>query len=136
MTHKQNIRHAMNTGLMNNWCKGEDKPSAIYTEKQVHQVCKLLIKGATIPEIKEKLKVPESFIKRVQRKTAWTYITKEYDLPPVKHYELRLKAIKKDIVNLIKNDKTNEEIRNILELSDTLNIRHCLNRYRRQTAVE
>ena len=88
VTAKENIRHAFDTGLKHGM-KGEDSPMAIYTNKQIEKVCKLLEKNKLTPkEIYEKTGVTPATIANIYWGRRWSSVScnfnvKNYTLLPV-----------------------------------------------------
>ena len=82
-THLENIRHAMKTGLMINWAKGEDSGSNVYSEKTVHEVCKLLSEGKGPKEISRILGVPRNLPSCIKYRDKWKHISSLYKIPKV-----------------------------------------------------
>lgn len=67
-TQKENVRHAIDTGL---------KPTK-YTEKQIHEVCRLLQDKLTIKEVSAKTGASIATVQKVRARKAWTHISEHY----------------------------------------------------------
>lgn len=80
VTPSQNTRHAVLTGLHNNFHTGIDNPACKYTEETIHQVCKMLMDGYTSPEVVKTLNVSPSLIHRILYENRWKHISSQYDL--------------------------------------------------------
>ena len=67
-TQKENVRHAIDTGLT---------PTK-YTEEQIHEVCRLLQDKLTIKEVSAKTGVSIGTVKDVRARKTWTHISQDY----------------------------------------------------------
>ena len=76
----ENTQHAMLTGLHSNFLSGTDNPANVYTEEQIHAVCKLLMEGKTIPEVVNIMHVSQSLVKAILYRNGWIHISSQYDL--------------------------------------------------------
>lgn len=72
LTAKQNVRHALRTGLRKS---GENHPWAILTNYQVQQVPVLLEQGLTQKAISKLYNVSYSCIKNICQKRKWNYLS-------------------------------------------------------------
>lgn len=75
MTHYDNVIHAIETGLRDNYLPKK------YSKKKIHKVCKLLEKGLDPSEISKRTGVSKSVIKSIRRGKSWKYISREYNIP-------------------------------------------------------
>ncbi|MBR2212859.1 MAG: HNH endonuclease [Eubacterium sp.] len=82
MTSKENIHHAIETGLRNTF--GENIHTAVLTADQVLMISELIIKNTPLNEIIYMTGLPNSnqshrLIWRILNKETWATITKDYD---------------------------------------------------------
>lgn len=81
LTSSENKIHAWKNGLYeNSRIVGVNKPNSIYTEKQVHAVCKMLEEGKGQKEISETLNVAISLINSIKFSGKWKYISSQYNI--------------------------------------------------------
>lgn len=73
ITRKQNIRHAIKTGLMNN--NGERNPYSKLTNKDIKEIRKLRDTGSTLREISNLYHISISTVSRIYRLEGWKHIT-------------------------------------------------------------
>ena len=107
MTRLDNVRHAWKTGLAKPRY-GTDNPSNVYTEEQIHDVCKLLEVGELNNKlIAEKCNVNVTLIRDIKFRGKWKRISKLYDIP---HVPAGLKDRRDDIIKLIDEGLSNREI--------------------------
>ena len=111
-THQENIDHAIKTGLRD--INGINAVSNIYTENQVHQVCKLLEKGKSARYISEKLNVNINLPRRILYLNKWKEISSLYKLPEVSKYHPNIKGKTFDLLN--KGISSHDDIIRILKL--------------------
>lgn len=121
-THKENITHAIDTGLRNT--SGINSGSNKYDEATVHKVCKLLSEGSGIKEIAEKLKVSPNLPRRIKYADKWKSISSQYNIPGIS----RISNDTKDkVYDLFKSGlRDYSKITNILKLPDTDKTRNYL----------
>lgn len=105
VTCVENIHHAINTGLRD--LKGINSSSNVYSEKQVHDVCKLLEKNKTPKEISELLNVPRNLINRIKYLGKWKHISSKYKI--VFGPSFKKKLIKAKCSTTIENEPEIEE---------------------------
>lgn len=79
-TCKENIHHALRTGLFHIGL-GENANSSVYTNAQIHQVCKLLEKGLLNTEISQITGVDVYVISKIKCRNCWTHISDQYNIP-------------------------------------------------------
>jgi hypothetical protein len=130
-THKENIRHAMNTGLMTNWAKGQNSGVAVYRDQQAHEVCQLLEDGMKISDIADTLSVPWYFVQRIKSGKKWVHISCEYTFPRAIPKPHRPREVTEKVLNLIRDGKDNPQIRQICDMPDTSSVMQYINRLRR-----
>lgn len=107
MTVLDNVRHAWKTGLAKPRC-GTDNPANVYSEKQIHNVCKMLeVGGLSNKSIAYKCGVNVTLIRDIKFRDKWKQISSLYDIPliPAGH-----KADRQKIFRLIEKGMTNQEI--------------------------
>lgn len=113
MTRLDNVRHAWKTGLAKPRY-GTDNPANVYTEDQIHAVCKLLEIGElNNKRIAEKCDVNVTLIRDIKFRGKWKKISKLYDIPTV---PAGLKDRRDDIIKLIDEGLSNREIITKLDL--------------------
>lgn len=85
-TAKENIKHAYDTGLVIPGI-GEQANSSIYTNNDIHKVCKLLETEKYLnTEISKLTNIDVSTISKIKCKEEWLHISSQYDIPdPVKN---------------------------------------------------
>lgn len=76
-TAKENMEHAKLNKLVSH---GEKSHLAKYSDKTIHEICKMLVNGFTPKEISEKLNVPNHLVRRLRRKDCRKDIVDQYDL--------------------------------------------------------
>ena len=78
-TPKENIDHAWSNGLSHPaYC--ENHPNAVYTDEQIHEVCKELERNQlTMAEIGEKTSVSYTVVKQIRSHVIWNQISSKYD---------------------------------------------------------
>ena len=87
---KENFEHALRTGLVNQ-PKGEDRPNALWTTREIHEICKMMEEGHKATYIyhvlAEVLKDPKveyervrTLYKHIRKRTHWTHISCLYDI--------------------------------------------------------
>ena len=121
-THKENIDHAIETGLRN--INGINSSSNIYTEEQVHEVCKLLEMNKSPKEISILLNVSPNLPSRIKYLGKWKDIAKNYNIPQAKKVPWKNKNI---IIELFNQGYSNIDIINELKLEDNKSVRSNLN---------
>lgn len=83
VTHKENIKHAFELGLRG---KGEDSSHVIFSNEQVHKVCKCMENGYTTTELSLEVfgKHPDqqirSLCKNIYSRKFWTDISCQYNI--------------------------------------------------------
>ena len=78
VTPAENLQHAVETGLKP---RGEACNNAILTEKQVHSICKRLVKGQTVNEIRKQMNLmdlSEQAVRNIRQRKTWKHISENY----------------------------------------------------------
>ena len=105
--HYTNLRwmeRAVNSSIRKNKGVGETNHEAILNEKQVIEICEMLIQNfKTLQEIADLYNVHKTTISNIKRKKSWRYLTKEYNFK------------KKKQKNKEESIKQKEEILKLLE---------------------
>lgn len=85
-TAEENIKHAHDTGLVIPGI-GEQANASIYTDEDIHNVCKLLETGKYLnTEISKMTNVDVSTISKIKCKEEWLHISSQYNIiDPVKN---------------------------------------------------
>ena len=86
MTHKENIQHAIDNGLMQNWACGERSGAAKYSEETVRKICQLIQDLHTPKDICEILGVPRNLVNSIRR-GKWKSISSEYNFPNLGYFK-------------------------------------------------
>lgn len=73
VTNAENLKHAKENDLM---CACEDR--GIYTNDQIHEVCRLLEQGLRLIDIADKTNVNHKTISMIKSGKQWTRIAKDY----------------------------------------------------------
>ena len=126
VTSSENKKHARIHGLYHEKC-GEDATNSVYTNKQVHEVCRLLELGKQPKEVSETVGVPVNLVNSIKYYGKWKSISSQYNIPKANelprtktHYHNTGIIYSEDIVrkacDMLSAGKTNAEV------SKTLNI--------------
>ena len=99
VTGKENMQHAYRMGL-NKPKYGEDHASSTCTNKQVHEICKLLAEGKYPKEISEKLNIHKNIIDSIRIGSTWKHISKDYQFLPLKRNIPRLPGTRQKLLKL------------------------------------
>lgn len=100
VTPSENISRAFKNGLKEA-IKGSDHPVSVYTENQIHNACKLLESGLTIPEVADKVNIPKSYLYNIAKGKHWNHIVSQYDLSHINKITTTPKEIKDEIGYLL-----------------------------------
>jgi len=123
-TTSENILHAFRTGLKTA-IVGSSNSLSHYTDKQIHEVCKLLEQRTPNNIISELTGVERKYITDIKKGRRWKHISKLYNIPEEKYpkdmklyvEELLLAGYDKaeilDILNLDLNNKNFEMVKRI-----------------------
>jgi hypothetical protein len=76
-THLENMKHALETGLRNNTI-GSNHSNSVYSDKQIHKICKLLENGSSTTEVSNVVKIPRKYLDKIRRGELWKHISKKY----------------------------------------------------------
>jgi hypothetical protein len=79
---QQNTKHATENGLM---AKGEQIGNSNYTEKQIRQVCEMIVDGYKNNDIAKATGVTRNVVQTVRSGQTWKHISCEYDFPHIAH---------------------------------------------------
>lgn len=94
--HYTNLRwleRSDNSKLKHTSYKGENNPSCILTEKEVVEICELLVQGKSLKLIANLYGVDKSTISNIKRHKNWCYITSKYNFP-IKKQKNKQESIK------------------------------------------
>lgn len=132
-TYAENNIHGINSGLITP-LHGEDKPSNIYTEDQIHAVCRMISVGYGNKEIERNVGVKSTMIAEIRRGLKWRYISKEYNFPEnynrnKSYYEFG-DVPSTTVRNYIYLGYTNQKIIRSLNLNDSIDVHALLNIFR------
>ncbi len=81
-TCRHNINHAKETGLL---LAGEDNPKSIYTNDEIHEVCRLIVDGHRNGDIQKITGVLRTTISQIRIGNVWTAISDQYIFPKIAH---------------------------------------------------
>lgn len=82
VTHRQNVDHAMETGLQ---LKGEDVGTSIYKEQRIHQACKFIEKGdMSLQDISDATGLGYATVSDLKNKRSWKHVVEQYDYSKAK----------------------------------------------------
>ena len=119
-TYSENSKHSFENGLQVS-LKGEEVHSAILTEGQVHEICKLMESGYRNGDVAKMFNIANYFIANIRTKNTWRHISDQYNIPR-KTTALSLETIhwickllesglrNKDVVDLAVNPKVNKSL--------------------------
>lgn len=110
--HSGNMKHAVEHGLIN-FARGEKSGRAILTDKQVHEICKIMENGSmTQREISQMYDVNEQVIHEIKLGNNWIHISKKYNIQNCKNdWNVTDENVVKSICEeLEKNELTLKEI--------------------------
>lgn len=79
-TYSENMRHAFDTELLVRE-KGEKVHNAVFTDDQIHEVCKMMQEGYRSIDIRKKLSVPKYLLCNIRHKGSWSHISSQYTFP-------------------------------------------------------
>ena len=105
VTPKENSKHAFETGLIGS---GANSHKAELTSFQVHAICKMLMQGYRVKDIKEKFNISQSVVSSIKNKTRYKEISRLYEFPK-KSRCLSIETVRW-ICSMIELGKTNREI--------------------------
>jgi predicted DNA-binding protein YlxM (UPF0122 family) len=114
---------------------GEKNPSSVYTEKQIREICELLVENKlNAQEIADKVGVKKGLVHDVRIGRAWKHVSKEYDFS---HYDRKIglqyePELLKNLDILINMDATNKQIREILKLDNDKTVRALISSHRKK----
>lgn len=111
-THQENMDHMKSQGCIK---RGEDNHNAIFTNDEVHTICKMLEKGFNYREIaefigKEFTESVASQIGGIRRKINWNHISDLYNIPPIVKHNIREDEIVHKICSMMEKGVSDKEI--------------------------
>lgn len=118
-TRNENVQHAYDTGLIIAK-KGSDSPSAKYTDKQVHEICKLLEQGKGNVEVSEITGINESVIINIKGGRQWTDISSQYKIPDTKKYNTYTEEIIRNVCKSLEEKIKGAEIAKTYNVTESL----------------
>lgn len=106
------MERGINSSIRKNKGVGEQNHEAKLTEKEVIEICELIIQDKkSLTEIAEVYKVNKSTISNIKRKKAWKYLTKCYNFKIKKQKNKKESLIQKEeIFTLLENGIPMKEI--------------------------
>ena len=110
MTHKENVEHAFKNNLRQS---GENSSHALITEKQAHQICKLLeANELTMQKIADKIGCSYATVFQIHKKLTWIEVSSKYNIDNYDKFE----------INRGKSKLTEKDVHEICKLLTTTNI--------------
>ncbi len=111
VTNSENVRHAFDTGLKYA-IKGSNNVLSHYTDKQIHQVCKMLEKGISNKKISDKTGVDRKYITDIKKDRRWKHISKNYNIKQNKYTKEFKESITSQIIKElnIKNSPSHKSL--------------------------
>lgn len=107
VTYSENSIHALKLGLKVP-DQAEDVHNSLYTNEQIHEICKALQSGMRVRDVAEKFQVPRYLVKSISIGVTWKTISEGYNFPS------RTRSISEDTVRWIckqiENGYTNMQI--------------------------
>ena len=110
VTHKENVQHAIDTGLMK---IGEDHNYATITNAQAKMICELLQDGLSNKDISRITFIPENTIHDIKSRKGWKHISKNYVFPKLVDttpYSMSDEDLHKLCKDLVKGEKTGKAL--------------------------
>lgn len=107
VTSKQNKEHVWGLGLYKDIL--EDHCNTLYTNDQIHEVCKMMEDGYQNKEIVDTLQVNKDTVAHIRCGDIWKEISKEYNITTKRQDRKSLGTILK-VCNLLEQGCTNSEI--------------------------
>lgn len=109
VTRKENIEHALRTGLSNP--RGENNGYSKYTEKQIREACELMENPKNNPRYVALITgISRTSLYYIRIGKEWTHISKDYNLPKINY---------KFGVNNVNNRYTDEQIHEVCRLLES-----------------
>jgi hypothetical protein len=112
--HNENMKHMTNFG---NHRKGEDSPQAVFTNEQVHEICRMLETGEySYPQILKAIgkdhtvENNHTLIGNIRRKINWLHISNQYNMPPIFIHNVRDPETIHKICQMMEDGITHKEI--------------------------
>ena len=126
VTQEENMKHAVDTGLLELPKGGIEARHCIYTEKDVHDVCKLLEQEYPGSYIANKLNVSLGFIYEIKQKRSWKYISDQYNLPKIKPITIHSNELINNVFECFNKGITNKKqiLKNVGMEKNKTNIRY------------
>ena len=78
VTHKENLQHAVRTGLHTNFSYGENNPLNKYSDEVVHSICRSIKEGKSNGEIAKLNNVTRDYVYRISSKKRSRHISDNY----------------------------------------------------------
>lgn len=120
MSHIDNVHHAWETGLAKPRY-GVDNPANVYTEEQIHLVCKMLEAGIRSNKyIAYKCNVNVTLIRDIKFRGKWKHISDLYDINKI---PIGFKSYRAKVIEMIENGYSNREILAALNVPN-MTLRH------------
>lgn len=134
VTPRQNMRHAVRTGL-HKALKGEDHPMNINSEEKIINACEMLESGKySRKEVANITGISHGVIKQITRGVLWSHISKNYDFSniPNKNCDHKYIDIHNSLDRAIISGKSDDEIINVLMNKLDIQYESAKNLYKRR----
>ncbi len=113
VSHKDNVAHAMNNGAFSD--REGTRFSALFTRKQIVEVCELLEEGWRDVDIARKTNVERRTVGAIRKKKIWTHISDNYSFnKSSRKLKISVETIRW-ICKMILDGKTNIEIEDLVK---------------------
>ena len=102
VTNKENTIHAYSNGLIH-IKYGDERPNTVYSNSQVHSICKLLKNNVNMYLIAKLLNVTNQLIIEIKNGRSWNWISSKYHIDNHKYYKsrkIKYKKLKKLLMGL------------------------------------
>lgn len=134
---EDNVSHAWYNNLCSSY--GENSHLNKFKEEYIIKVCEMLMEGLQPREISELTGISQAMVSDIRGKKIWKHITKQYNFPDRELFNYSSKYpydIKNKIAILCMENKSNKEIREVLNLPHTNAIRSMIDRVRNKMKNE
>lgn len=112
VTSKENKEHAWDMGLYKDI--REDHHHAVFSDEQIHKVCKLLQDGCRNKDVAAIMGMHKDQIAHIKRGDIWRTISEQYNLKVNRNNRKSVETIVK-VCGLLEQGKTNQEVSSIVK---------------------
>lgn len=113
-TSKQNKEHAWRLGLYKDI--REDHCNAVHSDKQIHEVCRMLQEGYRNIEVASTLNIHKDIIAHVKRGDIWRTISQQYNIHTVRKKRKSINTVLQ-ICTFLEQGKSNKEVSSLLGIT-------------------